>query len=98
MLNGDFYFYFGGGLFFLITFKNDGMCMYGQKNIVNCVKTQAAIQIVCWECVMNVVLQSGVDISTLCFLRCTYSLFPVLFMFIINYHYTQLRNMYHSVS
>lgn len=29
-----FLFFFGGGLFFLITFKNDGM--YGQKIIVNC--------------------------------------------------------------
>lgn len=98
MLNGDFHFFFFGGEHFFLTFKNDGLYGWTIKKTLRNVETQAAIQIVCLECVMNVVLQSGVDISMLCFVRCTYSLFPVLFMFIINYHYTQLRNMYHSVS
>lgn len=87
--------FFGGGLFFLITFKNDGM--YGQKIIVNCKNSGShsnSLLGMCYECCFT--KWSG--ISTLCFVRCTYSLFPVLFMFIINYHYTQLRNMYHSVS
>lgn len=48
---------------------------------------------------MNVVLLSTLDVCTLCFVRCTYSLFLVLLiMFIFNSHYTQLRNMYLSVS